>query len=110
MSAYIGLVGLLRNLRPTFGAVRSRDVEVRAQQKNIDAAIAMIEAIAAPLPQQAAGDGQLQLQDTPVAYAIFTDSGHVQIWFTKLEGAESWLHNNKNDPRKPEPIYRSRSG
>lgn len=67
-----------------------------------------IKALAAgPLPQQAAGDEQLQLQYTQVAYAIFTESGNVQIWFTKIEGAESWLHNNKDDPRKPEPIYRA---
>lgn len=75
MSAYIGLVGLLRNLRTTFGAVRSRDVEVRAQQKNIDAAIAMIEAIAAPLPQQAAGDELARLSGKPIAQVILDADG-----------------------------------
>lgn len=39
-----GLIDLLRKIRPEFGAVGSRDIDVREQQEQIDAAIAALTA------------------------------------------------------------------
>jgi hypothetical protein len=46
----VELIELLRAIRPEFGAVGSRDVDVRAQQNRIDRAIELLAAPAAPAP------------------------------------------------------------
>lgn len=51
------LIELLRSIRPTYGSVGSRDVDVAAQQSAIDEAIPLIEALAAPLPQPSPDSG-----------------------------------------------------
>jgi hypothetical protein len=54
----VELIELLRAIRPEFGAVGSRDVDVRAQQNRIDRAIELLAAPAAPAPKDCFATGE----------------------------------------------------
>jgi|GEM_PF-3520474 len=71
----VELIELLRAIHPEFGAVGSRDVDVRAQQNRIDRAIELLAAPAAPVPAPAA---QADEQAGPMA-ALFKHAGYLTI-------------------------------
>ena len=55
-----GLIDLLKSLRPTHGAIGSRDADVTEQQRKIDDAIAMLAATAQPVAAQPAADQEFE--------------------------------------------------
>lgn len=61
--AVVEVVDLLKAIRPKYGAVGSRDVEVAAQQRRIDRAIELLLAGAAPAPGNTAQPAPHALDD-----------------------------------------------
>lgn len=59
-----GLIELLKAIRPEYGAVGSRDIDVARQQKQVDAAIAMLSAPQASTPVSLTGNS------TPESFAV----------------------------------------